>query len=68
MCARISAGRNEIGDGDGDKGVGFDIGLGGDELDGSATMARDGIDCENTCWVCDGRGEESSFARRAGQK
>jgi len=54
MCARISAGRNEIGDGDGDKGVGFDIGLGGDELDGSATMARDGIDCENTCWVCDG--------------
>jgi len=49
MCARISTGRIEIGDGDGDKGMGFDIGLGGVELDGSATMARDGIGCESTC-------------------
>ena len=49
MCARISTGRNEIGDGDGDKSVGFDIGLGGVELDGSATMARDVTGCESTC-------------------
>lgn len=45
MRARISTGRNEIGDGDGDKGVpvDIDIGLGGVELDGGVTMAWDGI-------------------------
>ena len=70
MRARISTGRKEIGDGDGDKGVPADIdtGLGGVELDGSATMAWDGIGCETTCCVCDGWGDESSFARRVGQK
>ena len=56
MRVRISTGRNEIGEGDGDEGVGIDIGLGGvdSELDGSATMAWDGTGCEGTCWVCDG--------------
>jgi hypothetical protein len=56
MRARISTGRNEIGDGDGDKGVpvDIDIGLGGVELDGSVTMAWDDIGCKSTCCVCDG--------------
>jgi hypothetical protein len=48
MCARISTGRDEIGEGGGDKGGGIDICLGGVKLDGSATMTWNGIGCEGT--------------------
>ena len=56
MRARISTGRNEIGDGDGDKGVpvDIDIGLGGVELDGGVTMAWDDIGCKSTYCAFDG--------------
>ena len=56
MRARISTGRNEIGDGDGDKGVpvDIDIGLGRVELGGGVTMAWDDIGCKSTYCAFDG--------------